>query len=686
MTNLLDGQKIRLGTCYYPEHWDKSLWEEDLRRMQAVGIEVIRIAEFAWSKVELHEGEFDFTFFDEFLAVAEKVGMKVIFCTPTATPPAWLTEKYPEVLNARQDGVLYRHGMRRHYNYNSKKYWELSAIIVEKFAEHYAKHPSIIGWQLDNEFNCEIGEFYSESDTLRFREFLKEKYGTLDALNEAWGTTFWNQTYTAWEEIYVPRTTAWGNNNPHHLLDYKRFISDSVCRYAKMQSDILKKYIKPGDFITTNSIFGNMDCNRMTEESLDFMMYDSYPNFGYCLNDYENIKQDLNDRKWSRNLMEARAISPIFGIMEQQSGSTGNHMSMEGPAPRPGQITLWTMQSIAHGADYISYFRWRTCTMGSEIYWHGILDYSGRDNRRLAEVGQVYKKLQAMKDIAGARYKAEIGFLKEYDNVWDSELDVWHGRIEWASQMAWFRASQKSHTPMDFCYLDHMTVEDLCKYKVLVYPHAVVLTEEAVAKLEAYVAQGGTLLMGCRTGYKDATGKCVMLKLPGLVQKLCGTDIPEYSYVAPDDNVPCAMWKGKKLNAAIFNDLLAPIDGGQVEAVYEDAYYAGTPALISNAYGKGKTYYFGGAFDDETALAFMEGLGVASPYRDVIEMPECCEFAVREKDGEEYLFVLNFSKGQVEITLHKDLISLYEDTGDGGLISAGTVVLEGYSTRVYKLA
>ena len=247
MENILRGDKITLGTCYYPEHWDKSLWEDDLKRMLSVGIEVIRIAEFAWSKVEYREGEFNFDFFDEFLELAAKVGMKVIFCTPTATPPAWLTDKYPEVLNARQDGVLFRHGARRHYNYNSKKYLELTAIIVEKIAEHYAKHESIIGWQLDNEFNCEHWEFYSESDSLAFRVFLKNKYETLEKLNEAWGTMFWNQIYTSWDEIYVPRTTSFGNNNPHHLLDYKRFISDSVCRYAKLQSDILKKYIKPGD-------------------------------------------------------------------------------------------------------------------------------------------------------------------------------------------------------------------------------------------------------------------------------------------------------------------------------------------------------------------------------------------------------------------------------------------------------
>jgi beta-galactosidase len=191
---IMNGKNITLGTCYYPEHWDKSLWEPDLDRMLAAGIQVVRIAEFAWNKFEPTEGNYDFRFFDEFLNLAEKKGMKVIFCTPTATPPAWLTCKYPEVLNADKEGHRYQHGNRRHYNYNSAVYQNFTAKLVEQLGAHYGKHPAIIGWQLDNELNCETNEFYSESDTEAFREFVREKYQTLDKLNEAWGTVFWNQT------------------------------------------------------------------------------------------------------------------------------------------------------------------------------------------------------------------------------------------------------------------------------------------------------------------------------------------------------------------------------------------------------------------------------------------------------------------------------------------------------------
>lgn len=198
MSQSLHMKGIELGTCYYPEHWDEGMWKTDLERMNESGIKTIRIAEFAWSKFEPTEGIFDFQFFDKFLELVRNTSIKVIFCTPTATPPAWLTEKYPEALNATIDDVLFRHGARRHYNYNSKIYQQLSGRIVEEIAKHYAKHPSIIGWQIDNELNCELDVFYSESDTIAFREFLKQKYGALELLNKAWGATFWNQTYTAW--------------------------------------------------------------------------------------------------------------------------------------------------------------------------------------------------------------------------------------------------------------------------------------------------------------------------------------------------------------------------------------------------------------------------------------------------------------------------------------------------------
>ncbi len=679
MSYLLNGENVVLGVCYYPEHWDKSMWEKDLLTMLETGIRVVRIAEFAWNKIEPKEGEFTYEFFDSFLDLAQKVGMKVIFCTPTATPPSWLTDKYPEVLNATIDGTLYRHGARRHYNYNSLVYQEFCRNITERIASHYGPHPSVIGWQIDNEINCEVNVFYSESDTKAFRNFLKKKYGTIEELNKAWGTVFWNQTYIAWGEVYVPRKTI-SDTNPHHVLDYKRFVSDSACNFAKLQADIIKKYVKKDDFITTNGIFGNLDSHRLTRESLDFMMYDSYPNFSYLVDSY-NEKDTMKDRNWSKHLSEVRSISEPFGIMEQQSGANGWNTWMGAPTPRPGQITLWTMQSIAHGADYISYFRWRTCTVGTEIYWHGILDYSGRENRRLREVKQIHEKIGQLNPVAGAAYQAEVGVLKDYDNIWDSELDVWHGRVDGTSQWGLFQAAQVTHTPMDYVYFGENTaIQDLKKYKVLFYPHAVILTEHRVKLLEEYVEQGGILVMGCRTGYKDINGKCVMDYLPGLVSALTGTDVIEYSIVAPDDGKVYVEWEETKLEAAVFNDLLAPIGtSSEVVGKYISSYYKETPALIKNKFGKGYTYYFGGAFTADTAKIFLQKLGVKSPYENLVELPDSCELAVRQKDSDKFIFILNYSSEKVKIKLLKHMLNMY--TGENII---GELMLQGYETLVLK--
>ncbi|MCM1303601.1 MAG: beta-galactosidase [Lachnospiraceae bacterium] len=682
MRKLINGNSIDLGVCYYPEHWPKSLWAEDLERMLAAGLTTVRIAEFAWNLIEPEESRFTYEFFDGFLELARKKAMQVIFCTPTATPPAWLTDRYPEVLNADREGNLICHGSRRHYNYNSPVYQEFCRRIVEKSASHYGQHPAIVGWQLDNEFNCENDEFYSESDTDAFRVFLQEKYGTLEALNEAWGTVFWNQTYTDWTQVYVPRKTNTGAVNPHLQLDYYRFISDSVCRFAGQQAEIIRKYCKADDFITTNGIFGNIDYQRMGRESLDVLMYDSYPNFAYCLDDYR--EEDLmKDRKWSRNLAEVRAVSPNFGIMEQQSGANGWNTRMEAPMPRPGQLTLWTFQSIAHGADFVSYFRWRTCNFGTEMYWHGILDHSGRENRRLQEVTGVSHKINAIQEVAGVVYSAKVGILKDYDNVWDCQVDRWHERVDRVSRKSLFTALQRAHVPFDHVYFERgLKLEDLKRYDVLFYPHASILTEERMALLEQYVAEGGKLVMGCRTGYKEINGKCVTNALPGLAARLTGTDIPEYSFVAPDDGKVTAEWDGEKMEAAVFNDLLAPAgENAEVLAVYADSYYAGTPALIRNHFGKGEAYYFGGAFALDTEELFIKKLGIGEPYGEILEIPAGCELAVRERDGAQYLFVLNYEKDSAEVLLKTELQELLS-----GENCCGTQTLEPYGVRVYKRA
>ncbi len=675
MDKRLDFGKLTLGTCYYPEHWPEELWRSDIDRMLENGISVIRIAEFAWNKFEPEEDIYDMSFFDRFLDVAEQTPIKVIFCTPTATPPAWLTDRYPEVLNAFIDGTLIQHGLRRHYNYNSPVYLEKTADIVRRIARHYGKRKCIIGWQIDNEFNCESTEFYSESDHYAFREYVKAKYLTLDKLNEAWGTAFWNQTYTDWSQVYLPRPTANGIFNPHQQLEAKGFWSHSVREYCALQSRILRENIPAGQFITHNGFFGHLDSHAMTQESLDFLTYDSYPNFAYVL-DF-NSKNPMKDRAWSWNLCHIRSISPVFGIMEQQSGPNGAYGGGLGASsPKPGQLRLWSMQSLAHGADYISYFRWRTSRLGTEIYWHGILDQNNRDTRRLAEVKQVSKDLEKLACVKGTDYEAEVAIAFDYLDDWDSENDGWHGPVGRKSQDSWFDAMQKAHIPCDFVYFsDDCTAESLRRYKLIVFPDAAIVTERASELLHEYVRGGGTLVIGPLTGYKDENGLVPMTDAPGPLRDLAGGITDEYTFVSRYDDEPEVDLNGTAVPAPLFNEILIPETADVIGTYRDGVWYEGKPAVTRNRFGEGVCIKCGSAFSEEAVLSVLESEGIASPLSGRVDAPQSVEAAVRGG----VLFLLNYLGAPAEIKVSgkaNDLLS--------GDTLSGTVTIPPYGVLALR--
>lgn len=654
MSKKLIEDKLKLGVCYYPEHWAEELWEDDYRRMKELGFTYVRMGEFAWTVFEPEEGRFSFDLFDRAVAKAHEYGLKVIMGTPTATPPAWLTHKYPEALNAAQDGISYQHGARRHYNYNSEAYRRLSSIIVTEMAKHYKDNPAIVGWQIDNELNCEINVFYSEADHTAFREWAKAKYETLDNLNQAWGTVFWNQTYTSWDQVYLTRKTVPNSPNPHHVLDEKRFISDSAISFAKLQADILRDHT-PNQWVTTNGMFSHLDNHKMTNELLDFFAYDSYPNFGRVTED--DSEKPLRDRKWSWNLSVVRSISTNFAIFEQQSGPGGWVNRLEQPSPNPGQLRLWTYQSIAHGADMVMYFRWRTATKGTEIYWHGINDYHNLPNRRIKEVEQVSKEIhQISEKIVGSAYKAEVALVTSYDNEWDGEFDNWYGPYGSKSKDAWIKAFQYNHVPVDALYLNKETsLDELKKYKALVYPHAAIVTEQQADLFSEYVKQGGKIIFGCRSGYKDETGQTYMKAFPGYLADLVGVTVEEFTKVAPYEEVPGINFKGENvIEANDFNEVLELKDENvEVISTFSNAHFEGKPALVKRNFGLGSSYYFGGVFNLDLASLLIKEFELNN-YQDQFVLPEEIELAIRQKDEKEYVFLLNYSNRPQEIDVKKE--------------------------------
>lgn len=681
--NSINMKKLTLGVCYYPEHWDESLWENDLFRMKECGIEVIRIAEFAWNKFEPEEGVYTFEFFDKFMEKTVGAGMKVIFCTPTATPPVWLSEKYPEILNADIDGHTYYHGTRRHNNLNSKIYREFSAKITEKLAEHYSRYENIIGWQLDNEINCENDLYYSESDHKAFREYLKGKYKTLDNLNECMGTVFWNQTYTDWEQVHLARrTNTFGQTNPHMQLEEKRFISESAISFFKLQADIIRKYAGKDVFITTNGLFRHIDYHRLVSEVLDFITFDNYPAFAFEPFINPENTNGLKDRNSSFNLIRTRSISNNFGIMEQQTGAGGWNCRMLMPMPKPGQLRLWSMQAVAHGADFVSYFRWRTAVFGTEIYWHGLNDYSNKENRRIRELKKTYEDIDRIKHIAGSKFRAEVSVLMDYDNDWDGENDIWHGEADFKSKDAWFTALQESHVPFDFTYInDDTTAGELTKYKVLIYPHATIFTKKRAGLLKEYITNGGKVVFGCRTGYKDINGKCYMMPMPGYAAELCGCEVEEYTPLSQFDEPEYIVVGGKKASAPVFNDALKVTDGEAV-GYFENNYYDKMPAIVRKKTGEGYGYYVGSVFAKDTAKLVMELLDIKMPYGldEIFDIPETVEFTIRENEnGEKYIFLLNYEKTPATVVIKETMTDCISGAEVKGEVSVG-----GYNFMVFK--
>jgi beta-galactosidase len=672
MAGSINVDRVRLGVCYYPEQWSRELWADDFRRMRALGFSVVRMAEFGWSIFEPEEDEFSFELFDRAIDAAHAAGLEVILGTPTATPPAWLTYRYPEVLNATPSGVRFQHGMRRHYTYNAPKYQELSARIVRRMAERYANHPAVIGWQIDNELNCEINVFYAEADHVAFRAWLERKYGDLDALNRAWGAVFWSQSYSDWEQVRLSGPTPSESPNPHQALDEKRFFSDSAIAFSRLQSDILRE-LAPNQWITTNGLFGHLDSHKLTAETLDFISYDSYPNFATIFPDPG--PEPLRDRRWSWMLSVARSISQQFCVMEQQSGPGGWTNRLEQPAPKPGQMRLWTYQSVAHGADMVLYFRWRTATFGTEIYWHGINDQHNRPNRRVAEAAQIGRELDAVGErLAGAHMVAPVAIVRDYDNEWDGELDRWHGPYTQASTSAWMRALQRRHIPHDALYIQpNTTLADLTPYKLLVYPHPAILSEATAALLRAYVEAGGTLIVGCRSGYKDERGHVLMLPPPGPLAALCGVSVADWTRIGPTETAPPLRWRsggGPALSAAAFSDILqVDAPGVEVLAEYDGDYYAGSPALVRSRAGSGQVLTYGSVFSEEAAAALLDITGVSSPADGWLDIPAAVELCVRERpgSGERLYFLLNYSASPQTVRLGRaaaELISGREVAGE----------------------
>ena len=625
--------RFLFGVCYYPEHWDSSRHDDDLRRIAAAGFDYVRIGEGAWGYFEPEEGHYQFDLFDRVIALCRKYKLKVIFGTPTYCAPAWVATGYPEVLRWNYDRIPMGHGSRRNFNYTSPKYIELSDKICTALAQHYKAEPQIIGWQLDNEFNCHMDVSYSPSDSAAFRVWLKAKYKTLATLNKTWGCEFWSQQYNDWQQVDLPHPTA-AMPNPHTLLDETRFISDCVIAFARRQADILRKH-NPRWFITHNGLFANINGPGLAGV-LDVFGHDQYPSF--------------NPTDWAGNarpLIQARSLTFPYGILEQQSGP-GGQMTYLQPTPRPGQIRLWTWQSVGHGAAFLSYFRWRTCPYGAEQHWHGVLDADDRDTRRLAEVTRTGKELHALpKAFLAAAPARCVAVMQDFDNeVNDRRINTYPGAGRHESHH-WTRQLTRSHIPVDIVWPD----SDLSGYRLLVLPHFKLVARPLVKKIEAFVRAGGVLVLSAQSGLADQNLHVVEMPLPGLFSKLAGVDIRDWSTLpgtaaspAGDQRIDARMNDGRVVPLGSLVERLEPTTAKAI-AIWAtpDPLLAGAAAITVNTVGKGRVYYVGGYLHEDSVIAMLNYLTEQLHLRSIVTATGDVEAIRRIAGTKAWTLLLNHS-------------------------------------------
>ncbi|MFW6062269.1 MAG: beta-galactosidase [Planctomycetota bacterium] len=583
------------GAPYYPEHWTATDREPDPARMASAGVNVVRMGEFAWDVMEPREGELDFSLFDQTIDRLAEHGIRTILCTPTATPPRWLTENHEDWFRIDADGRRMQHGSRQHCCTNNKGFRLASRQITQALAEHFAGNDNVIGWQTDNELYCHMSECYCPACVAGFRAWLQAKYRTIDALNEAWGTRFWALTFDDFAQVPLPRDDRPAFPNPTHQLDYYRYLADSIRKFQAEQVQALRSTGRDW-WIMHNGLFEHIDYFRFTED-LDFLGVDVYPRFAGEMPERAVWAAMLNER--------CRAASGGYIVPEQQGGAGGQKPYLH-RVVAPGQMRLWAYQSIAHGADGILHFRWRTCRFGAEEYWNGILDHDNVPRRRYDEFSREGAEFRRLGErILGTTLDVQAAVLVAHDQA-EAHATMSHGlpgprqQAEAAYRQLWER-----HLP---CGLVDAR-DRLDGLKLAIVPSMPLIDEALIERLRRFVHGGGTLLVTARSAIRDRNNRVLASTPPGPLADLVGATVEEFGAVPPESlhmtldtsRVPCGP----------ACEILSP-RGGQCVATWSAPAEAGPsaaadqPAVITRKVGKGQAIYVGTYLTDANAAALMD--------------------------------------------------------------------------------
>jgi beta-galactosidase len=575
------------GSAYYPEHWDEATRVADPALYRAAGWNVIRMAEFAWDILEPSEGVFDFSLFDATIARFAAVGIRTILCTPTATPPRWLTTRYPEVLRSDADNNPMQHGSRQHASHFSPIFRAHSRRITQAMAAHYANNPHVIGWQTDNEFHCHFALDHSPAAQVGFAAWLRARYrDDITALNQAWGTAFWAQTYTRFEDVPTPRDDRPTYVNPAHALDYLHCVSDTVVEFQRDQLTLLRA-AQPRWFMTHNGCHQVTDYRGQFTRDLDFLSFDSYPFF-----DYDSANRAANH---AFTLDLVRAYSGHFVVMEQQAGAGGQGNYFH-DNPEPGELRRLAWASIARGGDGLLLFRERSCRFGAEEYWVGVLDHDNVPRRRYREAAALGAELARVgSELLGSSVRLTIGIAGADFTAQHGHLPLSHGlptpkNMAEAVHGVFYRAGHAVGVvhPSD----------TLAGLRLYIIPHLALFDPTWVPALEKFVSDGGTLVVGARTACKDRHNNVVPDTLPGVLRALVGATVEEYGRQNRPDRRPLALRiqdTDTDVPTTLWYEQLAPDagTGTEVVATWTTRHLAGTPAITRRRHGRGQVLYVG---------------------------------------------------------------------------------------------
>ena len=652
---------LQFGAAYYPEHVTPERVEEDARLMQAAGINLVRMAEFAWIRMEREEGTFDFSWLDHAVETLGRHGVRSLLCTPTATPPKWVMDKYPDVYQYHADGRRREFGSRRHYCVNSPSYHELSRKIARAIGAHYRDNPHVVGYQIDNELMAEDPYCYCPTCVAKFRSWAREKFGTIDELNRRWGLDFWSQCYRSFDEVVLPRINA--HQSPSSTLDVQRFFSECFLEYASLQVDELHTS-SPGKPVTHNicscGFLYKLDLYKLGKQ-LDFVSVDNYPVSFTFEGEYGNTGDFTYHPSYASMAMAITrsAGKAPFWVTEAQSGRTFRPRQLV----EPGFLGAITRQEIAHGGRAVLYFSWRIFPSGVEHMLAGVLHSDSKPRRTYGEIRDIIRESASLDaELSSLMPRAEVALLRDFDCDWALDDGHPHPDFRYLRHLQrYYQALFENHVNTDIVSPE----DDWSGYKVLVAPSWLLIDPARAEKLRSFAEKGGTLVLTCLSAMRDLDNINRTETLPSLLTGLCGVEVEEFQALKFQDKVRFLAQDGSANVGSYWFDLLS-LHGAEPLATYDDRWFAGTPAVTLNSSGKGRVCYVGTVPDIPYLRNLLGTLcskaGITPNVTDA-STPLLESLKVFGTDGSlgEHLHLINFSREEQSVTLASPHVVLPEN-------------------------